>query len=799
MKQPKHLRAVKPKRTATGDGPKDPEPAQTPAQADSRSDRGDAKAKAWVAVAFIAVLVLAAFWKLTLMKGLIITDDKFASDLMNENFPYRFSLANALKSGHFPLWAREIYGGFPLLARAESGVCYPLNLILFGLFSPYVALNLTILLTILTAGIGMYLYSREIGGNHLACIAGGIAFCFSGFLIAHLKHLSIANTASWLPLALALLERAIRRNSARALLWFGGVFGLQHLAGNAQSSYYCGALYAFYFAFRLLNQEREMRSRSKPPKVLHPVVGVLKNKLTLSFAGTLILGSLLAAVQLIPTNEMVSLSQRSGGVTFEYASNYAYDPQDFWTFFYPYVNGDPGNLTYTGHGIFWEDCGYVGALTFLLAICATLRCWKNWHVKFFSITAVVSYVLVLGPNTPVYEYVFNTIPGMNYFRFPTRLLLVTDVSLATLASLGLTRFARQFAGVRTSGAAGRGQAQRAAIFQAIVLTIVIGDLLYFQLRQNPIVDVERWMRPPETAAIIKRDPSLIRMYCVGGNQSHRRMFAQAGGWENDLEPFVQQREFLQPSSNVLYSIASPAGYANLTPNYIIDVWGDQNRPGIITRTASTKGDIFQPIPLFWKLMRMYNVKYITSFWPFAPASNLKTLGTYGGAHLYRNDDLLPRAYLVGNIVSVADREAALGTLSSDAFDPAQSVLLASAPPNFQQGANAGGTVEFLRYSTNDAEMSVRTSRDAILVFSDSYYPGWVAKVDGHETPIYRANITQRAVVVPAGEHRVLFRFKPKTVVVGFYISLGALVVFLGCFLGPLFRMRRSAHDRCDNV
>ena len=467
----------------------------------------DAKFQTWAAVAFITALVLAAFWKLTAMKGLFITDDMFASDLMNENFPYRFSLGSALKSGHFPLWAREIYSGFPLLARAESGVCYPFNLVLFGLFSPYVALNITILLTIVTAGVGMYFYTREIGSGRLASIVGGIAFCFSGYLVAHLKHLSIANAACWLPVGLTLLERAVRRNHFRSLLWFGVVFGLQHLAGNAQSAYYCGVLYFLYFAFRLLNHQREFLSRSKQPKV--------------------------------------------------------------------------------------------------------------------------------------------------------------------------------------------------------------------------------WMKLPQTAAIIKQDSSLFRMYCVGGNHSHRRMVELAGGWEGDLEPFVEQCEFLQPSSNVLYGIASSAGYANLTPNYIIDIWGDQNRPGVITRTASTQGDIFQPIPLFWKSMRMHNVKYLTSFWPFAPAPNIRTLGTYGGAYFYQNDDFLPRAYLVGNIATTNYREDALRVLASDAFDPVHSVLLEAVPPNFQLGANAGGHVEFLRYSTNDAEMKVRTARDAILVFSDSYYPGWVADVDGH--------------------------------------------------------------------
>jgi hypothetical protein len=186
---------------------------------------------------------------------------------------------------------------------------------------------------------------------------------------------------------------------------------------------------------------------------------------------------------------------------------------------------------------------------------------------------------------------------------------------------------------------------------------------------------------------------------------------------------------------------------------------------------------------------MYNVKYLTSFWLFAPSPNLQALGTYGGAYLYRNDDLLPRAYLVGDAIPVAEGDAALGVLRSDGFDPEEAVLLDAMPPSFQGRNSIRGSVEFLRYSTNEAEMKVQTPQSAILVFSDSYYPGWVADVDGRETPIYRANITQRAVVVPSGEHHVRFRFEPKTVVVGFWISISSLALFVGLFLTPWVRKR----------
>ena len=712
-----------------------------------------------LAIAALVGLILAAFWKLTLMKGVVITDDVFASDLMNENFPYRVALGEALRAGHWPLWVREIYGGFPLLARSEAGVCYPFNIVLFGLLPPYVALNLTILLTLIIAAVGMYLYAREIGGDVRAGLLGGTAFAFSGFLMAHMKHLSMANGASWLPLGLLLLERAVVRRSRRPLVWFAVVFGLQHLSGNPQVAYYCGALYLLYFPLRLLNH----RGASDVDKV--PL-----GRAFACFAAALALGSLLAAVQLIPTYELVSLTQRAGGVTFDYASRFAYDPASFWTFLLPYGNGDAGDATYAGKGIFWEEYGYVGVVTFLLAAYATLRCRKSWHVKFFALAAAGSYLLVLGPTTPAYWLVFHAVPGMKYFRFPTRLLVITDLSLIALASLGLTRLAAELTGRRLSR------------IPALAVVLTVADLLHAQLRQNPIADWATWTRPPATAEILRTDSSLFRILCVGGNHAHRRTFQEAKGWEGDLQPFVDQREFIQPSSNVLYGLSSPNGYANLIPNYLVDVWGDQNRAGVITRTASTRGDVFQPAPSFWKLMRMYDVKYLTSFWAFGPAPHLTLLGLYGGAFLYRNDDVLPRAHLVGAVTVVRDDPGALEALTSDGFDPSRSVLLDALPAGFQPGQEpGGGSVQFLQYGTNDAALQVRSPRAAILVFSDSYYPGWRAEVDGRTTPIFRANLTQRAVVVPAGEHRVQFRFAPTTVVVGACISLASLLILLAWF------------------
>ena len=742
------------------------------------------KSETYIAVIFIATLILGAFWQLTFMKGFIITDDIFTSDIMNEGFPYRYSLSEALKTGEAPLWISEIYGGFPLLARAEAGICYPINLIFFRLFTPYAALNIVLLLTMITAGISTYFFLREINVSAVAGVTGAVAYSFSGYILSHLKHLSNVNSACWLPLGLFFLERAIARKDNRSLIWFGLIFGIQHLSGHTQVTYYSGVVYLFYFIFRMLHNYQELSGKSKAEDVKNKKRWrrLLTEPRLFIFVGMLILGSLLGAVQLLPTYELVSLSQRSGGVTFEYASNYAYNPNNLLMFIYPYINGDISNATYTGNSIFWEDYGYVGFAIFLMALYTVLRLWKKWHVKFFAVASIISIIFVLGPNTPVYRWAFDFIPGMNYFRFPTRFLMITDMSLIILAGIGISSIAENL----------KKKKMKSGIkFEYVILVITVIDLLYFQLRQNPIVDAGKWLKPPESVEFIKKDTAQFRIFCVGGNQAHIQTFQRARGWAGNLQPFIDQREYIQPSSNVLYGLQTPNGYANLTPNYIVDVWGDQNRAGVLNQTAAIQGDRFLPTEMFWRLMNMYSVKYITSFWHIRRNNDVDSIGRFGEAYMYRNDNLMPRAYIVGKFVHASNQDHALRILFSNDFDPRSEAIVFEIPQNFMSSDAVNSNVNILEYRRNKVVMDVNTSGAGFLVFSDSYYPGWTAKVDGIDVKIHRTNVTQRGIVVPAGSHKVEFQFNPVLVTYGFWISN---IVF-GVFAALIIFNRRRRNEK----
>lgn len=78
-------------------------------------------------------------------------------------------------------------------------------------------------------------------------------------------------------------------------------------------------------------------------------------------------------------------------------------------------------------------------------------------------------------------------------------------------------------------------------------------------------------------------------------------------------------------------------------------------------------------------------------------------------------------------------------------------------------AGGEGSVTLNDYQADEAKYTVDSKQGGLVVFSEVYYPGWVATIDGQETEIGRANYILRAINVPAGKHEVVFTFRPQTV------------------------------------
>lgn len=109
--------------------------------------------------------------------------------------------------------------------------------------------------------------------------------------------------------------------------------------------------------------------------------------------------------------------------------------------------------------------------------------------------------------------------------------------------------------------------------------------------------------------------------------------------------------------------------------------------------------------------------------------------------------------------------------------------------------NTKKTVHMTRYEANELQYEVESTNGGVLVFSEIFYPGWTATVDGQDVEIGRVNYVLRAIRIDGGKHNVVLKFDPQSVHTTdtiAYIALITLVVMLiGALVLPQIKKRKA--------
>ena len=100
-----------------------------------------------------------------------------------------------------------------------------------------------------------------------------------------------------------------------------------------------------------------------------------------------------------------------------------------------------------------------------------------------------------------------------------------------------------------------------------------------------------------------------------------------------------------------------------------------------------------------------------------------------------------------------------------------------------KGVNEGykdslSTIRLTSYEPNQLVYETSSPQDGIVVFSEIYYPGWTATIDGKPADIARADYILRAKNVPAGKHTIEMRFDPQSLHITEGIAYGAMALLL---------------------
>ncbi|QUB48708.1 YfhO family protein [Prevotella nigrescens] len=114
-----------------------------------------------------------------------------------------------------------------------------------------------------------------------------------------------------------------------------------------------------------------------------------------------------------------------------------------------------------------------------------------------------------------------------------------------------------------------------------------------------------------------------------------------------------------------------------------------------------------------------------------------------------------------------------------------------------QANDSTASVVLTKYEPNNMTYTVNSAKGGVVVFSEVYYPGWSATIDGQPAELGRVNYILRALNVKAGKHEVVLDFHPSSISITETIAYTALAVLLLAICAALFvewKKRKAANE-----
>lgn len=717
--------------------------------------------------------------------------------------PWRHYAWTLLREGVFPLWNPLNGLGAPLMANYQLALFYPPAWPLFlldELWGPAgLAWGFTILVPLHLAwgAIGVVRLLRGLGVRQRGQIVAGLAFGMGGYLIARGSFYSMIWAAVWLPWILTavdgLLARKTKAEGLRVGLKLVLYLAMLLLAGHAQVAWYTlllAGLWALVRGWQLGGWQLSLRC-----------AGI--------FVGCSVFAGLLTAVQLIPTFEYLFQSQRAAAYDLATAMVYSFSPLRLLGFLVPDLFGNPGYGDFYGYATYWEDAVYIGLIPFVLALTTLPWLFRKkdqaygWRylAGFLWIVTIVGILLALGANTPVFPWLFHNVPTFEMFQAPARWMIWPGFALALLAGLAADRWTQP-------GKKGR-VAFNLIAFGGLILAASTA-LISFAL---PRVEqgltrglILFGLAATVSAFIARRLPTAGRLggwgYIAGAWILVDLLVAQAV-----VNPTIPGRTFNIAHSQIeqinktlkgARAWIDPEDQYEMVYSRLFDF--ADFRPG---KEWSGLRDTLAP-----NLNLLDEVPMINNFDPLVPARFATWLDWMEGAQPRLVRQWLAMVNAGAEVIpdAVGLQRTGLTPLEAgprfswsncavwagsaeDSFEMVNNRLAENAVSgcvvlegnNFiatDSSGNGQGSLAVQVVSSNRIVLTSNSPDDGWVVVRDTWYPGWVASIDGVESPVLRADYLFKAVGVPAGSRQVELEYKPVSFTSGLWISLVSWI-FMG--------------------
>lgn len=349
------------------------------------------------------------------------------------------------------LWTDLILSGFPVAADPQVQTWYPIS-ILFS-FIPN-SWNAFVISAYVLASCFSYSYVYTITKSKLAAIVSGIIYGMSGFMMAHLGHTMMIHTAVWMPLLILALEKL--RHNFNPNWFLIGVFAVtcSIVAGHPQIAVYNLGLSVAYVL------------------VLGWTASIGRWRYYRLYLAVTFIGIGLAAIQIIPTIELMNLGLRSK-LTFEDFVAYSLPLVQATQIFFPYLFGGTSEFYkpfYFGDWNLTELVGYAGLLPLMLAVTGFLYSRSKLVTWFWFVISLFTLLLTFGKATPLAWLMYH-LPVYNKFRVPARHFIEMTLAVSVLAGLGVNAIQKQLVSSRLL-------LKTVLVSAGVMLASLVGSLLF---------------------------------------------------------------------------------------------------------------------------------------------------------------------------------------------------------------------------------------------------------------------------------------------------------------------------------
>ncbi len=720
-------------------------------------------------------------------------------DAFRHLYPLRVVAANLLKQGHLPLWNPYNAAGTPLLAIMHPGYLTPFG-IFFLFLPPAIGWSLYVILQPLVLGIATYWYSIKLRLSWRASLFSSLVLVLSGFSIVRMEYGEFLYVLAGLPLLLGIVEMVKERPGHRSVIAIPFIVAVMILSGQPHMIVYTLLVFAVYTCIRLSRKGMLQ-------------VGVLA-----------FFGVGLSAIQLVPSLELYRLSTINRSTSTFIFDRFLLPLTHLLTIAIPNYFGNQATYNYFGPHDYTETIAYVGSIPVVLAALAWWKARRHPVVLFFGLLTVVSMLTTIRWGGARLFFALP-IPVLSS-DVPSRVFVLTTFGLSILSGYGFSQWERlrRKDARRLFGVAGMlmgillvataiaywikipchaGQVLTCRMVSlrtdlvevGVFCAFTLGTLLYLWTKGR-IARAMRWMPyaivlliglyngakflpfsagnmvfPPVPVISALQKISGRERYSAIGKATIRTNLTTIWG--------LYSTEYFDPLHVRRY--AQLVSFANT---------GDQNQ-GVTRSDVLLASEEASPSAAVaarqGRFLDITSTRYLVSrkdelgFIPDTVPVWEDTLW-----RISERPAALPRMYVVYDAEVIADDVQTLKRLFDPQFDIAHRVLLEE-----KVSVNIGSKAEqspvsITSYTSQKIKATVSLSEPGILVLTDTWYPGWVAFVDGKKTRMLRANYTFRAIAVPAGVHTIIFSYDPPSVRVGIAVSIGSVILILLYGLGVFY-------------